>query len=94
MVLISLCQGTAARLLAGSGKLRGYIARRTKLPVPVAARSESVATELRRQATDAGHPLWAANIRSIRVSEQQNIAGEKTVWLDAPGRSATFKPPN
>ena len=67
---------------------------RDSLHQQVAARSEAVATELRRQATDAGHPLWAASIRSIRVSEQQNIAGEKTVWLDAPGRSATFKPPN
>ncbi len=75
-----------------AGKLSGYIARRTKLPVLVAARSEAVATELRRQAADAGHPLWAASIRSIRVSKQQNIAGKKTVWLDASGRSATFKP--
>ncbi len=66
-----------------AGKLRGYIARRTRLPVLVAARSEAVATELRRQAVDAGHRLWAASIRSIRVSEQQNIAGKQTVWLDA-----------
>ena len=43
-----------------ANKMRGYFSRRsqrTPFPVPVVARSDSVAAEFRRQAAQAGHSL-------------------------------------
>ena len=78
-------------------KLRGYLSRRSQrmsLPVLVVARSDSVAAEFRRQAAQAGHPLWAISIPSIRVDHPKTIIGVATAWLDASGVPATFLPPN
>ena len=74
-------------------KLKGYIARRDKLPVLVAARNEAMASEFRSQAAAAGLSLWAASIPSIRIKDPQNITGATTVWLDSWGRPATFQLP-
>ncbi len=76
-------------------KLRGYIARGAKnkpLPVLMAARSDSMAAEFRRQAGAAGYPLWAASIPSIRVDDPPTVWGHRTVWLDPAGRPAIFLP--
>ena len=76
-------------------KLRGYIARGAKdnpLPVLMAARSDSMAAEFRRQAGEAGYPLWAASIPSIRVVDPRTVWGHRTVWLDPAGRPAIFLP--
>ena len=76
-------------------KLRGYIARGPRnrpLPVLVAARSDSMAAEFRRQAGAAGHPLWAASIPSIRVDDPHTVWGHRTAWLDPAGRPAILLP--
>lgn len=80
---------------AVSRKLRGYIARGAKdepRPVLMAARSDSMAAEFRRQAGEAGYPLWAASIPSIRVDDPRTVWGHQTVWLDPVGRPAIFLP--
>ena len=76
-----------------AAKLKGYIARRSKMPVLVAARNEWVAAEFRRQAAAAGLRLWAASIPAIRIEKHQNVAGDGTVWVNAAGRRADFLPP-
>ena len=75
-----------------AAKLRGFIAR-PGMGLMLAARNESMAAEFRRQAAAAGLPIWVASIPSIRVTDPQNVAGAKTVWLDASGQAAVFKPP-
>ena len=79
-----------------ANKMRGYVSRgskRTPFPLLVVARSDSVAAEFRRQAAEAGHPLWAISIPSIRVDDPKTIIGADTAWLDAWGKPATFLPP-
>ena len=79
-----------------ANKMRGYISRRSELtpfPVLVVARNDSVAAEFRRQAAEAGHPLWAISIPSIRVDDPKTIIGADTAWLDAWGEQAAFLPP-
>ena len=78
-----------------ANKMRGYISRlseRTLFPLLVVARSDSVAAEFRRQAAEAGHPLWAISIPSIRVDHPETIIGADTAWLDAGGKPAAFLP--
>lgn len=84
----------AASTGAVAAKLKGYIDRDPKVRVLVAARSERVAAEFRRQAAAAGLPLWAASIPSIRVGNAQNVTGEGAAWFDVAGRRAVFAPPS
>ena len=81
---------------AGRRKMRGYFARGVKdepRRVILAARSEAMAAEFRRQAGAVGYPLWAASILSIRVDDPHTVWGYRTVWLDPEGRPAIFLPP-
>lgn len=81
---------------AVSRKLRGYLSlhnRKVTHPVLVAARSDKMADEFRRQAAAVGYPLWATSIPSLRVNDPGTIWGPETVWLDSAGKPAAFLPP-
>ena len=74
-------------------KLRGYLSRGSKYPVMVVAKNESMSNEFRRQASEAGHPLWAASIPEIRVDDPGSIVGTEAVWKDTKGERGVFLPP-